>query len=160
MNSTVKTVLFWLLIGVSALLLWTVVKGARDSQKDAELHVPQFMSELDQNNLQEFTVNGMEVRGKLRNNSLFHATVPANYFTPEVLKDLKAKGVDFKFTDANSGSLPLQLLGGDAWNRDQARDAQKQTEFALLFFPIRRRRTCFSIDHMLSTTSLADTLNN
>ena len=43
MNSTVKTVLFWLLIGVSALLLYTVVKGARDSQKDAELHVPQFM---------------------------------------------------------------------------------------------------------------------
>ena len=36
MNSTVKTVLFWLLIGVSALLLWEVVKGARDGQKDAE----------------------------------------------------------------------------------------------------------------------------
>jgi cell division protease FtsH len=131
-NSTVKTVLFWLLIGVSALLLWTVVKGARDSQKDAELHVPQFMSELDQNNLQEFTVNGMEVRGKLRNNSLFHATVPANYFTPEVLKDLKAKGVDFKFTDANSGSLPLQLLG--TW-------APLILLGALWFFMIRQMQT-------------------
>ncbi len=132
MNSTVKTVLFWLLIGVSALLLYTVVKGARDSQKDAELHVPQFMSELDQNNLQEFTVNGMEVRGKLRNNSLFHATVPANYFTPEVLKDLKAKGVDFKFTDANSGSLPLQLLG--TW-------APLILLGALWFFMIRQMQT-------------------
>ena len=35
MNSTVKTALFWLLIAISALLLWTVVKSARDGQKDA-----------------------------------------------------------------------------------------------------------------------------
>jgi cell division protease FtsH len=131
-NSTVKTVLFWLLIGVSALLLWTVVKGARDSQKDTELHVPQFMNELDQNNLQDFTVNGMEVRGHLRNNSLFHATVPANYFTPEVLKDLTAKKVDYKFTDANSGSLPLQLLG--TW-------APLILLGALWFFMIRQMQT-------------------
>jgi len=132
-NSTVKTVLFWLLIGISALGLYTVVKTARDGQKDAELHVPQFMNELDQNNLQEFTVNGMEVRGKLRNNnSLFHATVPANYFTPEVLKDLKAKGVDVKFTDANSSSLPLQLLG--TW-------APLILLGALWFFMIRQMQT-------------------
>ena len=38
MNSTVKTVLFWLLIGISALLLWEVVKGARDGQKDKEVN--------------------------------------------------------------------------------------------------------------------------
>jgi cell division protease FtsH len=132
-NSTVKTVLFWLLIGISALLLYTVVKSARDGQKDAELHVPQFMNELDQNNLQEFTVNGMEVRGKMRNNnSLFHATVPANYFTPEVLKDLRTKGVDVKFTDANSSSLPLQLLG--TW-------APLILLGALWFFMIRQMQT-------------------
>jgi cell division protease FtsH len=131
-NSTVKTVLFWLLIGVSALLLWTVVKGARDSQKDAELHVPQFMSDVQANNVQEFTVNGMEVRGKLRNGSLFHATVPSNYFTPDVLKDLQTKGVDFKFTDANSGSLPLQLLG--TW-------APLILLGALWFFMIRQMQT-------------------
>jgi cell division protease FtsH len=110
-NSTVKTVLFWSLIAISALLLWTVVKSARDGQKDAELHVPQFMSEVQKNNLLEFTVNGMEVRGKYRNGSLFHATVPSNYFTPEVLNDLTAKGVDFKFADVNSGNLTWQLLG-------------------------------------------------
>src|SRR5882724_11760680 len=91
------------------------------------------MNELDQNNLQEFTVNGMEVRGKLRNNnSLFHATVPANYFTPEVLKDLKAKGVDVKFNDANSSSLPLQLLG--TW-------APLILLGALWFFMIRQMQT-------------------
>ncbi len=66
MNSTVKTVLFWLLIGVSALLLWQVVKSARDGQKDTELKTSQFMNEVEQNNVQDFVVNGMEVRGHLR----------------------------------------------------------------------------------------------
>ncbi len=53
MNSTVKTVLFWLLIGVSALLLWEVVKSARDGQKDQEVNVTQFMNDVDQNNVRE-----------------------------------------------------------------------------------------------------------
>jgi cell division protease FtsH len=118
-NSTVKTVLFWLLIGVSALLLWTVVKSARDSQKDAELNVTQFMSDIDQNLVQELTVNGMEVRGKLRaNNAAFHTTAPGNYFTPEVLKDLHTKGVNVIFRDVNGGNwawliqvVPIVLIG-------------------------------------------------
>jgi cell division protease FtsH len=131
-NSTVKTVLFWLLIGISALLLWEVVKSSRDGQKDAELNVTQFMSDVDQNNIQEFTVNGMEVRGKLRNNSMFHATVPTNYFSPEMLKGLNDKHVTVIFHDANSGSLPLQLLG--TW-------APLILLGALWFFMIRQMQT-------------------
>ena len=77
MNSTVKTVLFWLLIGISALLLWEVVKGARDGQKDAELNVTQFMGDVDQGNIRELMVNGMEVRGKHKDGSAFHTTAPA-----------------------------------------------------------------------------------
>jgi len=110
-NSTVKTVLFWLLIGVSALLLWTVVKSARDGQKDTELNVSQFMTNVDQNNIQEMTVNGMEVRGKLRNSSVFHATIPANYFSPEMLKNLNDKHVTVTFRDVNGGNLTWQLIG-------------------------------------------------
>ena len=132
MNSTVKTALFWLLIIVSAFLLWQVVKSARDGQKDAELNVSQFMTDVDQNNIQEIMVNGMEVRGKLRNNSLFHATVPANYFTPEMLKALQGKGVGMGFRDRDSGSLPLQLLG--TW-------APLILLGALWFFMIRQMQT-------------------
>jgi len=131
-NSTVKTVLFWLLIGVSALLLWEVVKGARDGQKDKEVNATQFMSDADQNNVRELTVNGMEVRGKYRDGSAFHTTLTMNYFTPEVLKDLHAKGVNINFRDVNSGSLPLQLLG--TW-------APLILLGALWFFMIRQMQT-------------------
>jgi cell division protease FtsH len=131
-NSTVKTVLFWLLIGVSALLLWQVVKSARDGQKDKEVNATQFMGDVDQNNVQSFTVNGMEVRGKYRDGSAFHTTVSGNYFTPEVMKDLKAKNVLVTFHDVNSGSLPLQLLG--TW-------APLILLGALWFFMIRQMQT-------------------
>jgi cell division protease FtsH len=131
-NSTVKTVLFWLLIGISALLLWEVVKGARDGQKDKEVNVTQFMSDVDQNNVREITVNGMEVRGKYRDGSAFHTTAPGNYFTPEMLKNLQGKGVLITFRDINSGSLPLQLLG--TW-------APLILLGALWFFMIRQMQT-------------------
>jgi cell division protease FtsH len=131
-NSTVKTVLFWLLIGISALLLWEVVKGARDGQKDKEVNVTQFMSDVDQNNVREITVNGMEVRGKYRDGSSFHTTAPGNYFTPEMLKNLQGKGVLITFRDINSGSLPLQLLG--TW-------APLILLGALWFFMIRQMQT-------------------
>ncbi len=132
MNSTVKTVLFWLLIGVSALLLWEVVKSARDGQKDQELSVTQFMGDVDQNNIRDIEVNGMEVHGHHRDGQQFHTTAPSNYFTPEMLKGLQGKGVGIKFRDANSGSLPLTLLG--TW-------APLILLGALWFFMIRQMQT-------------------
>jgi cell division protease FtsH len=117
-NSTVKTVLFWLLIVVSAALLWEVVKGARDSQKDKEINVTQFMSDVDSGNVRELTVNGMEVTGKYRDGSAFHTTAPVNYFTPEMLKSLQSKSINTKFRDINGGNwawliqvVPIVLIG-------------------------------------------------
>jgi cell division protease FtsH len=131
-NSTVKTALFWLLIVVSAFLLWEVVKGARDGQKDKEISTSQFMSDLDQNAVHDFKVNGMEVRGKLRDGSAFHTTAPTTYFTPEILDGLRKKSIDVNFGDPSSGSLPLQLLG--TW-------APLILLGALWFFMIRQMQT-------------------
>jgi cell division protease FtsH len=131
-NSTVKTVLFWLLIGVSALLLWEVVRNARDGQKDQEVNVGQFMSDVDQNNIREIEVYGMEVRGKHRDGTQFHTIAPNNYFSPEMLKNLHDKGVTIKFRDINSGNIPLTLLG--TW-------APLILLGALWFFMIRQMQT-------------------
>jgi len=117
-NSTVKTVLFWVLIVVSGLLLYQLLKSARDGQKDVELNVTQFMGDIDQGKVHELTVNGMEVRGKHTDGSAFHTTAPANYFTPEMLKTLQSKGVSITFRDINGGNwawliqvVPFVLIG-------------------------------------------------
>jgi cell division protease FtsH len=129
-NSTVKTVVFWLVIGVSALLLWQVIQAGRSGQKDKEVNYSQFMTDVDQGNVREVTVNGMEVRGKYKDNSAFHTTVPANY--PDMIKTLRDKNVTTTFRDVNNGSWPLQLLG--TW-------APLILLGALWFFMIRQMQT-------------------
>ena len=109
MNSTVKTVVFWLVIILSAVLLWQVVKAGNTGQKDKEINFSQFMSDVDQGIVKEVTISGMEVRGKYKNdNSGFHTTAPVNY--PDMIKTLKDKGVSMTFHDINSGGWPTWLL--------------------------------------------------
>ena len=110
MNSTVKTVIFWLVIVVSAFLLWTVVKQGSSGQKDKEINFSDFMNQVDQGNVGEVTVIGMEVRGKYKNDNtaLFHTTVPANY--PDMIKTLRDKGVTITVKDISNGSWPSWLL--------------------------------------------------
>ena len=130
MNSTVKTVLFWLLIGVSALLLWQVVKSARDGQKDKEINFSEFMGDVEAGRVHDVTVDGQQAKGHLADNSAFHTTAPLNY--PDMIKTLREKGVSISFRDVNSGSLPLQLLG--TW-------APLILLGALWFFMIRQMQT-------------------
>ncbi|MBZ5567563.1 MAG: ATP-dependent zinc metalloprotease FtsH [Acidobacteriia bacterium] len=109
MNSTVKTVVFWLVIVLSGVLLWQVVKAGGSGQKPKEIIFSEFMSQVDQSNIQEVTIMGTEVQGKFRNEKTqFHTTVPANY--PDMYKSLQAKGVNITVKDVQSGSWPTWLL--------------------------------------------------
>ena len=109
MNSTVKTVVFWLVIVLSAFLLWQVVKqGGAGGQKEQEINFSKFMSDVDQGGVKEVTVIGMEVRGKQNDGTTFHTTVPANY--PDMIKTLRDKGVNITIRDVSNGSWPSWLL--------------------------------------------------
>ena len=132
MNSTVKTVLFWLLIVVSAFLLWQVVKGARDGQKEKEVNFTQFMTDVDQNRSTRSPSTAWKCTASIATVRPSTPPLPANYFTPEMLKTLRSKGVNITVRDVNSGSLPLQLLG--TW-------APLILLGALWFFMIRQMQT-------------------
>ena len=109
MNSTVKTVVFWLVIVLSGVLLWQVVKAGGSGTKDKEINFSEFMSQVDQSNVQDVTIMGTEVRGKFRNEKTqFHTTVPTNY--PDMYKTLQQKGVNITVKDVQSGSWPTWLL--------------------------------------------------
>src|SRR5713226_1055710 len=130
-NSTVKTVVFWLGIVFSAFLLWQVMKAGSAGHKDKEVNFSQFLTEVDQGSVKEVTITAQEVRGKYRNdNSSFHTTAPANY--PDMIKMLRDKGVSMNIRDITSGSWPLQLLG--TW-------APLILLAALWFFMIRQMQT-------------------
>ena len=108
MNSTVKTVVFWLVIVLSAFLLWQVVRQGSSTQKEANLQFSQFLSEVDQGNVKDVTINGQEVHGKYKNGGLFRTTAPVNY--PDMFKNLKDKDVGFEVKDVTNGSWPTWLL--------------------------------------------------
>jgi cell division protease FtsH len=107
-NSTLKTVLFWAVIIVSAFLLWQVVRSGTSGQKDNEINWSQFLSDVDQGTVKEVTVIGQEVRGKKTDNSQFHTTVPPNY--PDMYKLLRDKGVSTNIKDISNGTWPTWIL--------------------------------------------------
>jgi cell division protease FtsH len=116
-NSTVKTVVFWVVIALCSLLLWTVIKSSRDAQKDKEENFTQFMADVNQGHVQEVVVDGQQVRGKKTDGSAFHTTAPVNY--PDMVKSLNDKVPNVNFRDVNGGSwswliqvIPFALIFG------------------------------------------------
>jgi cell division protease FtsH len=88
------------------------------------------LADVDQGKISEVTITAQEVRGKFKDQSTFSSTAPANY--PDMIKDLRDKGVSINIRDVTSGSWPLQLLG--TW-------APLILLAALWFFMIRQMQT-------------------
>jgi cell division protease FtsH len=129
-NSTVKTVIFWLVIVVSAILLWQVVRSGSATQKEQPINFSEFLTNVDQGNVSEVTINAQELRGKFKDGKAFNTTAPVNY--PDMIKALRDKGVNINVRDVTNGSWPLQLLG--TW-------APLILLAALWFFMIRQMQT-------------------
>jgi cell division protease FtsH len=108
-NSTVKQAVFWLVIVLSGVLLWQVVKAGNNGVKDREINFSQFMNDVDQAKVKDVTLTGPDVRGQYANEKAsFHTTVPANY--PDMIKILRDKGVNITVKDASGGGWPTALL--------------------------------------------------
>jgi cell division protease FtsH len=128
-NSTVKTIIFWVVILISAVALWQVVKTANSGQKVTDINFSRFMSEVDQGTVKEVTLSGQEVKGKLADGSLFHLTAPANY--PDMIKKLQDKNV----------SITVQDVGNSSWGWLINLFAPLALLAALWYFMIRQMQT-------------------
>jgi cell division protease FtsH len=128
-NSTVKTIIFWVVILISAVALWQVVKTANSGQKVQEINFSRFMSEVDQGTVKDVTLTGMEVKGKLADGSSFHSTVPSNY--PDMYKRLQDKNV----------SITVQDVGNSSWGWLINLFAPLALLAALWYFMIRQMQT-------------------
>jgi len=108
-NSTVKEVVFWLVILLSGVLLWSVVKNNGTGAKEREINFSQFLAEVDQGKIKDVTVYGPEVRGSYRDDKAgFHTTVPPNY--TDMYKSLRDKGVNITVKDVSGGGWPSWLF--------------------------------------------------
>ena len=118
MNSAVKNIIFWVVMVVTALLIWAVVRSST-GEHISNYTFTEFVNQVDGGNVQEVTISGTDVTGVLKkDNSKFKTTIPANY--PDLYKDLLSKNVKVT-VKSDSGSswmtwlangLPLILLIG------------------------------------------------
>jgi cell division protease FtsH len=118
-NSAVKNIIFWVVMVVTALLLWAVVRQST-SERVAEYSFSQFTSEVNQGDVKDVTIAGTDVSGSLKkDNAKFKTTIPANY--PDLYKSLLDKGVAVTMksdqaspwlTWIGNGLLPILVLVG------------------------------------------------
>ena len=105
MNSTVKSILFWVFILACLVLLWQIVQKSTSNGKDQEISFSTFMDDARQGQVQDVTITNSTVTGHFRNNkdNGFHTTVPANY--PDMYKTLQD----------NKVSITVKDTQGNAW---------------------------------------------
>ena len=118
MNSTFKTVAVWVVILLSLVVLYQVIRTASSSNKEEEINFSAFMNKVNQGDVKDVVISGAEVRGHYRNeNAGFHTVIPTDY--PDTIKTLQEKGVNIDVKDmAASGWQnyvmffgPVLLLG-------------------------------------------------
>ncbi|HEV7552468.1 MAG TPA: ATP-dependent zinc metalloprotease FtsH [Candidatus Angelobacter sp.] len=110
MNSTFKTVILWVTLVAVAVVLWRMIQGGPNAGKDQEIAYTQFMSELNQGNIADVTIEGNVARGKLRNGSMYHSVVPAS--NPALLKSLDDHKDVTKatFKDSQGWNWPMAII--------------------------------------------------
>lgn len=134
MNSTVKTIIFWMVILLAALALWQVVKNAGTAQPAPEISYSQFLSKVDSGDIMRVRFSKVRASAVDRDGNPFHVVVPSSQ--EQMLQLLRQKNVEVWYADEPDGSewrwlvnllAPLALLA------------------ALWYFMIRQIRTGQSV---------------
>ena len=110
MNATIKNLLLWMVILVLIILAWNVFKTGAAAVE--EISFSQFLDQVNQGHVQKVQIRGEEIRGQYgtsagKREPLFK-TYAANY--PDLVKDLRAKGVEIEITPQKDSSLVSALV--------------------------------------------------
>jgi len=90
LNSTAKTILFWILILATAVLLYQVVQHTSTGREQV-FPFSRFLEEIDRNNVKDVTIADSDIRGHLANSDSFKTVIPMDY--PELINMLRDKHV-------------------------------------------------------------------
>jgi cell division protease FtsH len=109
-NSTIKTVVLWVVLLLVGVVLWRMIQGGGASAKDQEITYSDFMDKVAKGQVQEVEIENNLARGKYKNDksTTFHVFVPAN--NPETIKALETNGVSLKFKDGQGSNWPMWIF--------------------------------------------------
>ena len=107
MDKTVKTLVFWLVIVISATLLWNVVKSG-NQQSIPEISYSDLLSRVSAAKIRKVTISGTRAVGESRDGTFFRVVVPANQ--QAMLEALQQQNTEIWFRDVSEGNWPTWLL--------------------------------------------------
>jgi len=124
-NSTAKTILFWISIVFLGVMLWKLVSANGQAAREDTPSYSEFMAKVDEGDVKEVTMylspNSYEMQGEYTRpaNHKFRITVPKEN-APAITKALQDKAVQLSVKEVRSGdwvlillnALPLLLLAG------------------------------------------------
>jgi cell division protease FtsH len=120
-NSTVKTLIFWVFILICLMLLWGVVQRGGSMGKPTDIGYSDLLDKIEATptQVQDVTIQGTELTGHLKNSKdEFHTKISANS-TDSLTKELHAAKISFSIKEPQNNLLipilinvgPLVLLG-------------------------------------------------
>ncbi len=109
MNSTVKTIIFWVFIFACLVVLWQVFQKSTGHGTDTEIAFSEFLQDAQHGQISDLTITGNEARGKLLGDKPgnFHTTIPTNY--PHLYDILDQNKIKVSIHD-NQGSAWWNIL--------------------------------------------------
>jgi cell division protease FtsH len=94
-NKSVKTLIFWIGAGIILIILWSVLQSP--SIVKSEVNFSQFISEVEQNKVEEVTIAGVQLRGKFKDGTSFKTILPPQY--DDLIKILREHNVNILVKD-------------------------------------------------------------
>ena len=109
-NSTVKTVMFWVFILVCLMLLWSVVQRSSGMSKDKEIPYSDLFNEVKQGHVLDAEIQGADLHGHMKANPAvqFHTHVGDHYESLETA--LLDNGAHYSKKEPQNNGMLLQIL--------------------------------------------------
>ncbi len=108
MNNTIKTLIFWAVIVVSAVLLWQTVKSGGSARAASEISYSDFLTRVESGQVSAVTIAGSIVNGVDTKGSSFRVVAPPNQTA--MLDALRQHGVAIWFKEKPEQSWPNWIL--------------------------------------------------
>ena len=92
MNSTVKSLLFWLVLFVVGIGIWNV--STKFQQKEQPVQFSEFTSQVNNGQIAHVTITGQSITGTTKSNNSFRTTVPGQGMYEGLVNQLIERGVN------------------------------------------------------------------
>ncbi len=106
MNSTVRTILFWLLMILLAVVLWRMASTGGQSAHDDEPNYTNFLAKVQGNSVKDVTIylspNSAELQGEYREGGKFRGVTVANTAIPDITKALQDHNVLYNYKEVKN----------------------------------------------------------